>query len=501
MKRVLISVSDKTNIVEFARKLVGFDYEIISTGGTKLYLEKHNIKVTSVDDITSFPEILDGRVKTLHPNIYGGILCDRSNRNHLLQIEKFGIKSIDMVVVNLYPFLEITKSNCELDEAISNIDIGGPSLLRAAAKNFKNVVVLCDYNDYFSVLDEINCEGEVCYDSRLKYSAKAFNHCAIYNNYIASYLGKERKDTLNINYDLAYELRYGENPHQNAKFYKDFTTDYSLAKATILHGKQLSYNNILDASAALNIIKEFDECVVAIIKHTNPCGVAIASNVLDAYVKAYNADSLSAFGGIVAFNRQVTKDVAKQISKVFLEVIIAPNYDAEALKILKKKKNIRILQVNMDNKQQSKQLTSVNGGILVQDYDMSEFEKITVVCGEVDAMVIEDLKFAFRVCKHVKSNAICVVKDGVTLGIGAGQMSRIGACEIALKNASLKKQENLVLASDAFFPFDDVIILAKRYGVSAIIQPGGSINDKQIIDKCVENGIALIFSYIRSFKH
>lgn len=499
MKRALISVSDKTNLVPFVKGLVGNNYQIISTGGTKLYLEEHGIKVISVEEVTSSPEILDGRVKTLHPNIHGAILCDRSNESHLMQIEELNIELIDLVVVNLYPFIETISSNCTIEEAIEKIDIGGPSMLRSAAKNFKNVCVVCDYNDYDNILDELLNNGEISITTRSTLSAKAFRHTAKYDSYIANYLSEDVNESLTVSYDLAYELRYGENPHQSAQFYQDNSTSFSLANANILHGKKLSYNNLLDASAALNIVKEFEECVVVAIKHTNPCGVGIDSNIYDAYIKAYNADSVSIFGGIVASNKCITKEVALEMSKIFLEIIIAPDFDDDALEILKQKKNLRILKVNMQAKNNNRNIVSINGGILVQDSDGSTLSEYEVINGT--DIHKSDFEFAWKVCKHIKSNAICVVKDGMTIGIGAGQMSRVGSCKIALEQAKTHNISELVLASDAFFPFDDAIDLAYEYGVKTIIQPGGSVNDNLIIDKCKEYGINLIFTGIRNFKH
>ncbi len=500
MKRALISVSDKTNIVAFAKDLITFGYEIISTGNTKIYLEDNGIDVTSVFEVTNFPEILDGRVKTLHPNIHAGILAKRSEVKHQETLEDLSIEYIDMVVVNLYPFKSFIDSNCDFQTAIENIDVGGPSMIRSAAKNFNDVCVVCDINDYSLISKELYKNSEISYDLRLKLSAKAFKHCSNYDLCISNYLSNDNSN-LNVNLDLAYELRYGENPHQKAWFYQDDTINYSLSKSKILNGKQLSYNNILDASACLNILKEFDECCVVAIKHNNPCGVSCNKDLKTAFLNAYNSDSVSIFGGILGFNRCVTKEVATLISEIFLEVIIAPCYDEDALEILKTRKNLRVLEVKMESNDLTKVIKSVNGGILVQEYDNSKIENINVICGELDNRTRKDLEFAFKVCKHVKSNAICVCNNESTLGIGAGQMSRIAACEIALKQAKEKNVQDLVLASDAFFPFTDCIELAAKYNVVAIIQPGGSIRDQEVIDTCKKHNITLVFTNIRNFNH
>ncbi len=501
MKRALISVSDKTNIVQFAKELVSFGYEIISTGGTKKYLETNDIAVTSVEEITGFPEILDGRVKTLHPNIHAAILCNRDNFNHVNSLNQLNIDYIDLVIVNLYPFKATVNSGCDLATAIENIDIGGPSMLRSAAKNYRDVTVICDFQDYNLVSKELHKNNEVSEATRLALCAKVFRHCAAYDSYIANYLSNGKAESHTVTYDLAYELRYGENPHQKAWFYQDDTISYSLSKSNILHGKQLSYNNILDASACLNILKEFQECAVVAIKHTNPCGVGVAETLTEAYEKAYLADSISIFGGIVGTNQVLTKEVAQMMNQIFLEIVIAPDFEPEALAILQQKKNLRILQVDMSSNRSNELITTVNGGILIQEYDNSTLDDLEVVCGNVNESMLDDLKFAFKVCKHVKSNAICVVKNQMTLGVGAGQMSRVGACKIALEAAYEKAQEGLILASDAFFPFEDAIELASQYNVVAIIQPGGSVNDPKIIEKCKSNNIALVFTNIRNFKH
>ncbi len=511
MKRALISVSNKIGIVEFAKELANLGYEIISTGGTKKILEKNNIDAIGVNEVTGFNEILDGRVKTLHPKIHGALLNIRDNKSHQSQIEANDINNIDIVVVNLYPFKEtISKENVEYEDAIENIDIGGPTMLRSAAKNHKFVTVICDNNDYDNVLSELKSHGDTTLETRTKLAAKVFRHTASYDSYISNYLTKEcneeNPESITLTYELSDSLRYGENPHQSATFYKSVESKYALAYSNILQGKQLSYNNIQDANAALQILKEFeDPCVVA-LKHMNPCGVGIGKDIYNAWIKAYNSDKTSIFGGIVALNNEVTEQVAEEMSKIFLEIIIAPSFSDNALKILSKKKNLRLITLPDSNKiSTSNQVTSVEGGILVQDYDNVSVNESHINCVTKLKPTKEEIKemiFAYKTVKHVKSNAIVVASDYQTVGVGAGQMNRIGAAELALQSAKSKGYtSNLILASDAFFPFDDVVRLSKEYGVTCIIQPGGSIKDADSIAACDEFGIKMVFTGFRHFKH
>ena len=511
MKRALISVSDKTNLIEFTSALLELGYEIISTGGTKSSLEKAGIKTISIDEVTGFPEILDGRVKTLHPKVHGGLLFVREDENHVKQVADLMIQAIDLVCVNLYPFKNtIQKEGFTHAEAIENIDIGGPSMLRSAAKNYRYVTVVTDINDYDRVIEEIKKNGDTTIETREELASKVFQTTAAYDCMIAEYfLNKDSNmypEQLTMTFEKKQELRYGENPHQSASFYVDGTEKtYSIANAIQLHGKELSYNNIQDANATLQILKEFNgtPCAVA-VKHMNPCGVGISSDIYQAWRKAYLADEVSIFGGIVAFNEEVDTMIAKELSEIFLEIVLAPSYTTEALEILEKKKNIRIMTFNatVSNKT-NRQFVSVNGGMLVQDVnnaivESSQLEVVTKT--QPTAVEIGDMLFGDKVVKHVKSNAIIVVKDGQTLGIGAGQMNRVGAAKIALEQAGIKAK-GAVLASDAFFPMDDTVSLASEFGISAIIQPGGSINDQKSIDLCNEKGMSMVFSHTRHFKH
>ena len=509
MKRVLVSVSDKTNLVPFVKGLVEVGYEVISTGGTKKALEGAGIPVTGISSFTGAPEILGGRVKTLHPKVHGGLLALRDNEEHISEVKENNIEYIDMVVVNLYPFKEtISKANCTYEEAVENIDIGGPSMLRSAAKNHKFVTVVCDSQDYDQVLSEIKENGDTSFETRRALAAKVFRHTASYDTYIASYFTTaaevKNPEKLTLTFDLKQELRYGENPHQSAAFYKSENMPYSIASAKQLHGKELSYNNIQDANAALQIVKEFEEPCVVALKHMNPCGVGVGKDIDEAWDKAYASDPVSIFGGIVCVNKEVTKAMAQKMSQIFLEIVIAPSYEEEAFLILSKKKNIRIMSADFSPlTKQTKSFVSVNGGLLIQDLDLGNVEKMEVVTKKAPTEEeIKDLMFAWKVCKHVKSNAITLSKDGMTIGVGAGQMNRVGSCEIALKWAKEHGYtQGICLASDAFFPFDDCVKLAAEYGVSCIIQPGGSIRDEDSIKACDELGISMIFTGMRHFKH
>jgi len=506
-KRALISVSNKDGIVEFAKELVALGYEILSTGGTKKLLQENNVPVTGVDEVTKFPEILDGRVKTLNPMIHGGLLGKFDDPSHQAQMKEHGIEPIEIVCVNLYPFVEtISKPDVTYEEAIENIDIGGPTMLRAAAKNHQYVTVIVDSNDYATVLEELKANGATTFETRKKLAAKVFRHTASYDAYISNYLTEEEfPENLTLTYELKQTLRYGENPHQKAAFYKKrLGSDFSLAYATQLHGKELSYNNIQDGNAALQIVKEFKEPAAVAVKHMNPCGVGIGSTIEEAFDRAYESDPVSIFGGIIALNREVDAATAEKLSKIFLEIIIAPSFSEEALEILTKKKNIRLLTINFaQEKRDPFKVVSVEGGLLVQEDDTYGFEdaEIKVVTDrEPTEEEWEALKLGWAVVKHVKSNAIVVNNKEMTLGIGAGQMNRVGAAKIALEQAG-EKAKGAVLASDAFFPMPDTVEEAIKAGITAIIQPGGSIRDQDSIDAANKAGIAMVFTGVRHFKH
>ena len=504
-KRALISVSDKTNIVEFAKGLEKHGFEVISTGGTYTHLKNNGVSCISIEDVTHFPEILEGRVKTLHPKIHGGLLSKRGNELHNKHVAENNIEYIDLVCVNLYPFeATVKKEGVSEEEIIENIDIGGPSMLRSAAKNFNDVAVVTDINDYDKILEELE-QGGISYETRRALAIKVFNTTASYDAAIANYFNKKDNlvpERLTLSYKLQDSLRYGENPHQKAYHYvQDNNESYALQNAVQLHGKEMSYNNIQDASAALDILSEFDETTCVAVKHMNPCGVATGSSVFEAYSRAYEADPVSIFGGIVAVNGKVDKETAEKMHSIFLEIILATDYDEEALEILTKKKNLRIYKLSEKNNNHGQQIKSVRGGILVQDFNdrlADEYESVTEK--KVDAIQQKDIEFGLKVVKHVKSNAIVIVKDGQTLGIGAGQMNRVGSCKIALEQAG-EKARGAVLASDAFFPMRDSADLAADYGIAAIVQPGGSIRDQESIDACNEKGVAMVFSKIRHFKH
>ena len=508
--RALISVSDKTGIVEFASSLNNMGWELIATGGTLKVLRDAGLKVTDIQDVTGFPEICEGRVKTLHPKVHGGLLARRDSEDHMAQLVENGIETIEMVCVNLYPFeATIAKPGVTMEDAVENIDIGGPSMLRSAAKNYKDVTVVCDPADYAAVLSEIKDNGNTLPETRLKLSAKAYTHTALYDSHIATYMRKAAglPEKLFLSFDAVQNLRYGENPHQSAAFYKSpEETSYSVAYATQIGGKEMSYNNIQDANAALNIVREFCEPFCVALKHMNPCGAGIGKDINEAWTRAYEADKVSIYGGIVAMNRTLNKEVAQQMKPIFLEIVMAPDFEQEALEILASKKNLRLLQVTMDNvKAQTKSYVGVNGGRLVQDAD-TECKEITAeMCVTKRKPTEEELKemdFGWKIVKHVKSNAIVVVKDGATAGVGAGQMNRVGSAEIALEEAKAAgKTEGLVLASDGFLPFGDTVELASKYGVTAIVQPGGSIRDEDSIKVADEKGITMLFTGMRHFKH
>ena len=508
--RALVSVSDKTGVVDFARSLGELGWEVIATGGTMKLLRDSGVEVINISDVTGFPEICDGRVKTLHPKVHGGLLARRDDPEHMKALRENGIGCIDLVCVNLYPFREtIAKPGVKMEDAIENIDIGGPSMLRSAAKNWADVTVVCDPADYEQVLAEIRSEGNTAKQTRLGLSAKAYTHTAEYDAMIAAYMRAQAglSEKLFLEFDLVQSLRYGENPHQKAKFYREeHEVPYSLAFARQLNGKELSYNNIQDANAALSIVREFDEPFCVGLKHMNPCGAAVGRDVADAWTKAYEADKVSIFGGIVATNRTVTREAAELMKPIFLEIIMAPKFDEGALEVLRTKKNLRLLEVDVTRGAcDAKQYVSVNGGLLVQDLDVGTKRVTADMCvtkAKPAAGQMDDLDFGWRIVKHVKSNAIVAVKDGRTLGVGAGQMNRIGSAEIALRQArAAGVAEGLVLASDGFFPFDDCVSLAAEYGVTAIVQPGGSVRDEDSIRKADEKGIAMCFTEERHFKH
>lgn len=515
--KALISVSDKTGVVEFAKGLVALGWEILSTSGTMKLLKESGVPVTSVSDVTGFPEICDGRVKTLHPKIHGALLARRDIPEHMKELKDNDIDTIDLVCVNLYPFREtIAKPDVTMEDAVEHIDIGGPSMLRSAAKNWESVTVVCNPADYETILSEIKADGNTTRETRLKLSAKAYTHTAEYDMAISTYMRAQAglPEKLFLEYDLKQELRYGENPHQEAKFFASTVKEpFSLATAEQLNGKELSYNNIQDANATLNIAREFDEPFCVGVKHMNPCGSATGKTIAEAWKKAYEADKTSIFGGIVAANREIDLETAQMLKPIFLEIVMAPSFAPDALELLCTKKNLRVLKVDMskDNTVR-KQYVSMNGGMLVQDRDINTKPVSAEQCvteAKPTAEQLADLEFAWKIVKHVKSNAIVVAKNGMTYGVGAGQMNRIGSAEIALKQAqaTLKEEgkdimtEGLVLASDGFFPFNDCVALAAEYGIKAIVQPGGSIRDEDSVKLADEKGIIMLFTGERHFKH
>ena len=496
--------------MEFCTALSNMGWEIIATGGTMKALRDAGLNVINISDVTGFPEICDGRVKTLHPKVHGCLLGRRDLEDHMRQLEENGIEKIDMVCVNLYPFeATIAKENVTMEDAVENIDIGGPSMLRSAAKNFRDVTVVCDPDDYTLILEEIASTGNTTPSTRLRLSAKAYTHTAEYDSHIATYMRRQAglPEKLFLNFDIVQGLRYGENPHQQAAFYRAAKeVPFSVAFARQLGGKELSYNNIQDANAALNIVREFDEPFCVGLKHMNPCGAAVGKDLKEAWQHAYEADKVSIYGGIVAMNRPLTAEVAALMKPIFLEIVMAPAFEEGALEVLASKKNLRLLEVNMEkNDEAVQQYVGVNGGLLVQDADTT-IKPIEASMCVTDRKPTEDelrdMNFGWKIVKHVKSNAICVVKNGTTLGVGAGQMNRVGSAEIALRQArDAGYKDGLVLASDGFLPFDDTVELASRFGVAAIVQPGGSIRDEDAIRKANEKGITMLFTGMRHFKH
>ncbi|MGG0670539.1 bifunctional phosphoribosylaminoimidazolecarboxamide formyltransferase/IMP cyclohydrolase [Lederbergia citrisecunda] len=509
-KRALLSVSDKNGILEFAQALAKLDYEILSTGGTMKHLKENGVTVTAVDEVTGFPEIMEGRVKTLNPMIHGGLLAKRDDAAHQAQMTEHGIQPIDIVCVNLYPFKEtISKPDVTVDDAIENIDIGGPAMLRASAKNHAYVTVIVDAADYGQVLEELQTARQTTLETRRRLAAKVFRHTAAYDALISGYLtdlaGEQFPEQVTFTYELKQPLRYGENPHQNAAFYsRPLGSDFSIANAEQLHGKELSYNNIQDANAAIQIVKEFNQPAAVAVKHMNPCGVGVGETVAEAFNKAYEADPVSIFGGIIALNREVDATTAEKLSGIFLEIIIAPSFADEAIDLLTKKKNIRLLTIPFEQHTKDAWNTvSVEGGLLMQQPDTFGFDNAEIRVAtdrEPTEAEWEALKLGWAVVKHVKSNAIVVSDAQRTLGVGAGQMNRVGAATIALTQAG-ERAKGAALASDAFFPMDDTVEAAAKAGITAIIQPGGSVKDEDSIKKANEYGIAMVFTGVRHFKH
>ncbi|HHU53433.1 MAG TPA: bifunctional phosphoribosylaminoimidazolecarboxamide formyltransferase/IMP cyclohydrolase [Clostridiaceae bacterium] len=517
-KKALISVSDKTGLADLAKSLLDLDYEIISTGGTAKFLKDKDIKVTAVEEITGFPECFDGRVKTLHPKIHGGLLARRDLESHMQSAFDLGISMIDLVVVNLYPFAEtMLKQADNMAACIEQIDIGGPAMLRSAAKNYNSVVVLTDVHDYQAVIHELETKGEVSITNKLRLAAKVFAQTAFYDSMIAEYLNSKIKphafDSINENsnltlsYQKVADLRYGENPAQKAAIYsKAIPLANSLVEAKQLHGKELSYNNYADTDAAMAMVKEFSRPTVVAVKHSNPCGIASADSIEEAWQKAYQADPVSIFGGIIVQNRPVTKSEAEKMAKIFLEVILAPSFEPDALEVLMKRKNIRLLELPglaEPYPAGTQMVKEIYGGILLQDYDQKSIEseeQQVVTKSKPEQADLPDYYFAMKVVKHVKSNAIVLIKNEQTVGIGPGQPNRITSANIAIKQAGELAQGS-IMGSDAFFPFADTVEAAYKAGVKGIIQPGGSLRDQDSIDFCDQHDIPMIFTGARHFKH
>ncbi|MGG7057235.1 bifunctional phosphoribosylaminoimidazolecarboxamide formyltransferase/IMP cyclohydrolase [Clostridium nigeriense] len=499
IKRALVSVFDKDGILEFSNFLQDKGVEIISTGGTYRHLKENGVNVIEVNEVTNFPEMLDGRVKTLHPIIHAGILAIRDNEEHMNTIKERNIETIDMVIVNLYPFFQKVREDLSFDEKVEFIDIGGPTMLRAAAKNFKDVIVISDKEDYKAVMEEINENGDVSVSLRKKLAGKVFNLMSAYDAAISNFLleDEEYPEYLSISYKKKQGLRYGENPHQSAAYYSSNEFDGAMNSFEILNGKELSYNNIKDLDIAWKVACEFEEVACCGLKHNTPCGVAIGEAPFEVYKKAHDADPTSIFGGIVAINRKIDKSTAEEMVKIFLEVVAAPDYDEDALEVLRTKKNLRVIKCTNEPKAK-KYMVTVDGGILVQEEDSKLINDVKVVTEKTPTeKEMKDLLFGMKVVKYVKSNAIVAIKDGVAVGIGGGQVNRIWATEEALQRG----EGATVLASDAFFPFRDVVDECAKNGIKAIIQPGGSIRDQESIDACNEHGIAMVFTGIRHFKH
>ncbi|WP_288637952.1 bifunctional phosphoribosylaminoimidazolecarboxamide formyltransferase/IMP cyclohydrolase [uncultured Oxalobacter sp.] len=520
IQSALISVSDKTGLVEFAKELAAMNVSILSTGGTAELLKKNGIAVTEVADYTGFPEMMDGRVKTLHPKVHGGILARRDMASHMDAIAKHGINTIDMVVVNLYPFQQtVAKEDCTLEDAIENIDIGGPAMLRSAAKNYKDVAVVCDPADYADIIAEMKKnDGSLSTDTKFELSKKTFSHTAQYDGAIANYMSSLKADKkhqnrkaypeiLNLQFEKVQDMRYGENPHQSAAFYREKDIEPgTLASYRQLQGKELSYNNISDADAAWECVKNFDEPACVIIKHANPCGVAVGKDLLDAYQKALQTDPEAAFGGIIAFNGELDARTSEEVSKLFVEVLIAPSFTEEAKGIFNRKKNLRLLEISLGKNTNAFDMKRVGGGLLVQSPDIVDViatDLKIVTRQQPTPQQMADMLFASKVVKFVKSNAIVFCGNGMALGIGAGQMSRVDAARTATmkaENAGLSLKGSVV-ASDAFIPFRDGLDIVANAGATAVIQPGGSVRDPEVIAAADEHGIAMVFTSIRHFRH
>ena len=516
--RALISVSDKTGIVELAAELTNLGVEIISTGGTYGKLKEEGLPAVEISDLTGFPECLDGRVKTLHPAVHAGILAMRSRPEHMQQLAELEIKTIDMVIVNLYPFkAAMQKTGVTRAEVVENIDIGGPTMLRSAAKNYQDVIVIVDPEDYSKVLDELRETGGVSLDMKFYLMQKVFMHTSNYDTMIADYIKAERKDfelpnTLTLTFEKVQDMRYGENPHQKAAFYREIGKQTgTLADAIQLNGKELSFNNINDTNGALELLKEYTEPTVVACKHGNPCGVGSANDIMTAWQKAYTADKVSIYGGIVVANREITLAMANEMKDIFLEVVVAPSYEPDALTIMQRKKNVRILQldhINIPQKENALDLKKVNGGLIVQSIDsklLSEEGLQVVTDTKPTPEQLEDMLFAWKMVKYVKSNGIAVAKKKQSIGIGPGQVNRIWAATQCFEHARELIGDNAAqgaaLASDAYFPFNDTVQAAHEAGITAIIQPGGSIRDQDSIDKCNEYGITMVFTGMRHFRH
>ena len=516
IKRAILSVSDKTGIVDLARRLSAKGVTLLSTGGTMKAIAQAGIPVTGVSDVTGFPECLDGRVKTLHPMIHAGLLAVRGNEEHMAQLKELGVEPIDMVVINLYPFRQtIEKPGVTFEDAIENIDIGGPTMLRAAAKNAQDVVVVIDPADYALVMDEFEATGDVSLKTKRYLQYKVFEHTAQYDCMIQQYLRGQLEDSerfefpqnLTVTFEKVQEMRYGENPHQKAAFYRDLgDIAGTLPAAKQLHGKELSYNNINDTNGALELLREFDTTAVVAVKHGNPCGVGVADEVSEAWRLAYEADPVSVFGGIVVTNTAIDAATAEQMSKIFLEIIVAPRFTDEALAILTKKKNLRLLELDTTIRAYPKNervMRKVAGGLLVQEIDdklLPEGELKVVTQKAPTEAQMKDLLLAWKIVKHAKSNGIAIAKDNQSLGIGPGQVNRIWSTQMAIERSG-EKVRGAALASDAFFPFDDCVKACAEAGISCIIQPGGSVRDQDSIDACNKYGIAMVFTGMRHFKH
>jgi phosphoribosylaminoimidazolecarboxamide formyltransferase/IMP cyclohydrolase len=499
MKTALISVYDKNGIVEFAQFLISKEIEIVSTGGTARYLKEEGIPLKDIAELTQAPEMLDGRVKTLHPKVHGGILAIRDNEEHQKTIKERDIQLIDMVVVNLYPFFDAVQKNISEEEKVEFIDIGGPTMLRSAAKNFQDVIVISDVADYPLIMKEWEEKGVISLETKKYLASKVFNLTSAYDAAIAGFLSDTPyQEYLSLSYRKMMDLRYGENPHQKAAYYVSTTEQGAMRDIEILNGKTLSFNNIRDMDVAWKVVNEFEEVACCGLKHSTPCGVALGNSVQEAYTKAYECDPISIFGGIVALNREVDEVSALEMKKIFLEIIIAPSFTEKALAILKQKKNLRLIKANVAPRDPLN-IVQVDGGILLQDEDRQMFgeDMKTVTQTQATESQMADMYFGMKVVKHVKSNAIVVVKNRMALGIGTGETNRIWAARQAIERAG----EGSVMASDAFFPFRDVVDAAAQAGIKAIIQPGGSMRDQESIDACDEHGIAMIFSGMRHFKH